>query len=201
MALKISIATRAAVALAAAVIVGACTPKDKEVATTDTTPAMTDTTIAAGAITRDWSDANVIAYLTSANTVDIEGGEAAAKKITDPAVKAFAQRMVKEHGAALKEVEALAKKLNITAPGRGDDELIEDHNEAMKDLAGKDKGEEFDEAYIEHEIAIHKDIIDDLEDALKDTKNADLRAAIEGTLPTLKAHLQTAEEIEKKFGM
>lgn len=201
MARKISTAARAAVALVAAVIVGACTAKDTEVVTTDTTPAMTDTTIAAGTITRDWSDANVVAYLTSANTIDIEGGESAAKKATDPEVKAFAQRMVKEHSAALKQVEALAKKLNITAPGRGDDDLIEDHNEAVTDLAGKEKGEEFDEAYIEHEIALHKDIIDDLEDALEDTKNADLRAAIEATLPTLKAHLKAAEEIEKKFGM
>lgn len=200
MAIQISPAARAVFAAAAVVIIGACAPKDDNVATTDT-GMMADTGMAPSVITREWNDANVVGYLVSANKTDIEGGEAAVKKATDAEVKAFARRMVKEHGAALKQVEALATKLNITAPATGDDEIVEDHNEAMKDLAEKDKGESFDEAYIEHEIAMHKDLIDDLEDAREKTLNAELKAAIEATLPTLKAHLAAAEAIEKKFGM
>ncbi|MFN2399022.1 MAG: DUF4142 domain-containing protein [Gemmatimonadaceae bacterium] len=200
MAIQISPAARAVFAAAAVVMIGACAPKDDNVATTDT-GMMADTGMAPSVITREWNDANVVGYLVSANKTDIEGGEAAVKKATDAEVKAFARRMVKEHGAALKQVEALATKLNITAPATGDDGIVEDHNEAMKDLAEKDKGESFDEAYIEHEIAMHKDLIDDLEDAREKTLNAELKAAIEATLPTLKAHLAAAEAIEKKFGM
>lgn len=206
MAIQISPAARVVMAAAAVVMIGACAPKDDNVATTDTgmmadTGRMADTGMGPGAMTREWNDANVVAYLVSANKTDIESGEAAVKKATDPQVKAFAQRMVKEHGAALKKVEALATKLNITAPGTGDDEIVKDHNEAMKDLAEKDKGRSFDEAYIEHKIAMHKDLIDDLEDAREKTMNAELKSTIETTLPTLKAHLAAAEQIEKKFGM
>ena len=195
------------VSLALAMLLGACRGGGEG---TDTSAALGDTAAAmagradsaARAGVREYTDAELLGFLNAANDGETEMGRMVEAKATDAQVKAFARRAAGEHQALKKEVDALAAKLNVTpAVPENDEDLVDDHRKAMADLNGKGRGKEFDEAYVEHEIAMHKKVIDEVEDALERSQNADMRALLQKALTGLRAHLQAAEAIEKKFGV
>jgi putative membrane protein len=122
-------------------------------------------------------------------------------KATDPQVRAFARRIVGEHQALKTEVTNTAKQGNITPAMPDDDEdLTKDHQDGMRDLNGKAKGKEFDEAFLEHEIKMHKKVLDEVDDALGRNRNPEIRPLLEKARTGLSAHLKAAEDLEKKFG-
>ena len=195
----------------------ACQPGDDEVAitdtglavTTDTGPAATgttgatgaaDTMVAAGALRREYTNENIVGFLTAANAAEIESGETAQNMATNAQVKDYARTIERDHTAARDRLSQLAQQLNIRAATLGDDDdLVEDHNEAMQDLRSKTKGEDWDKAFIEHQIDAHKKVIDEVEDAIEATENAQLKSELQTTLPTLRAHLQQAENLKERL--
>jgi len=68
----------------------------------------------------------------------------------------------------------------------------------MQELNGKESGRPFDEAYLEHEIRMHKAVLDEIEDTLGRNRNPELKAVLEKAREGIKAHLTRAEELEKK---
>lgn len=182
-----------------AVIATACAKGEEG---TDTSAAVAATMDSAATnITREYSDAEFVGLLGAANAAEIEVGNMAAGKATDAEVKAFASKLATEHKALQGEVDALTAKLGLmpTMP-RNDEDIVEDHTEAMQDLSTK-TGKEFDEAFMEKQISMHKKVLDEINDALSRSQNADLRALLEKAKTGIEAHLRAAEEIEKKFGV
>jgi predicted outer membrane protein len=70
----------------------------------------------------------------------------------------------------------------------------------MRDLRAKAKGAEFDEAFLEHEIRMHRKMLDEVKDAIGRSQSADMRALLEKARDGIQGHLTTAEDLEKKFG-
>jgi putative membrane protein len=198
---------RLALVLAAAGLVGACggggEGTDTSAAIADTAAAMAGRADSAAAATvREYTDAELLGFLNAANDGEVEMGRMVEAKATDAQVKAYARRITGEHEAFKKEVDALAAKLGVTpAVPENDEDLVDDHTKAMADLNGKAKGKEFDEAFVEHQKEMHRKVIDEVEDALGRTQNADMKALLEKARTALRAHLEAAEEIEKKFGV
>lgn len=61
-------------------------------------------------------------------------------------------------------------------------------------------GSQFDQTYIEQEVAIHKAVLDLAEKAHDQAKNQELKALIEQAKPVIEKHLKLAEEIQQKLG-
>jgi putative membrane protein len=120
---------------------------------------------------------------------------------TDAQVKTYASRIVREHKALKTDVNRTVQQLNLTPTVPDDDEnLAEDHQAAMRDLPARAKGAEFDEAFLEHEIRMHRKILDEVKDALGRSQSVDMRTLLEKARDGIQGHLTTAEELEKKFG-
>jgi putative membrane protein len=193
-------------ALSSAVLLGACNRGDR--AGVDTAVSDTTGAIAAGADTvagrvagREYTNAELVALINTYNDAEVEVGKMAQTKATDPQVRAFARRIVGEHQALKTEVTNTAKQGNITPAMPDDDEdLTKDHQDGMRDLNGKAKGKEFDEAFLEHEIKMHKKVLDEVDDALGRNRNPEIRPLLEKARTGLSAHLKAAEDLEKKFG-
>lgn len=150
---------------------------------------------------REYTNAELAGFLHTYNTAEVEIGQMAQTKATDAGVRAFAQRIIADHRALEAEVTKASQGLNVTpAIGADIEDLTEDHQKGMQDLNGMAKGREFDEAFLEHEIKMHKKVIDEVEDALGRNRNPELRPLLEKARDGLKSHLTTAEELEKKFG-
>ncbi len=123
---------------------------------------------------------------------EVELGKLGEQRATQKSVKDFAAMMVKDHTGANGEVAALAAKLNVTLPAT----YSEDHKKTASDLSDK-KAKDFDKDFMDALISNHKKTIDAFKDASDDDINAEVKTFINNTLPTLQAHLETAESIRK----
>lgn len=197
---------RALAIVAMAALFGACDRGDRETAMAeidtalDTAKARMDTAV--GRLRNEYTDAELTGFINEFNDAEVEIGQLATTKATDAQVKAFASRIVRDHRALKTEVNRTAQQLNVTSTIPEDDEDVrEDHEAGMRDLRAKAKGTEFDEAFVEHEIRMHRKVLDEVKDALGRTQSADMRALLEKARDGIQGHLTTAEELEKKFGV
>ena len=198
--------TRRVLAIFSAALLVACSRGDRA----DVDTALTKSVDALGAVTdsaagrlagREYSNAELAGFVHTYNTAEIEIGQMALTTATDPGVRAFAQRIITDHRALDAEVTKTSQELNVTPAIGGDiEDLTEDHQKGMAELNGKAKGREFDEAFLEHEIKMHKKALDEVEDSIGRNRNPELRPLLEKARAGLKSHLTTAEELEKKFG-
>lgn len=100
------------------------------------------------------TDNTFVKKATLANRAEIELSQLALKKSETPAIRDFAQRMVREHTSNNEILKDIAESMHIEVPGELDEahQKILDH---MQMLAGS----KFDEAYLEqmrrdHEVAV-----------------------------------------------
>jgi putative membrane protein len=188
------------VAVAALAIV-ACSKKESY--GTDTTAASSTTTsdtsaMAPGAATSaNWTDENIFALLDEANMADSAAGAVAATKGTASAVRDFGKRMMRDHHTLRAQGEALAKKLKITPAPPSDDPVMQAGQKHMDVLNSTAKGKDFDKAYIDGEVDIHKAVLEIATKAAGQTQNAQLKNLIQKAAPAIQAHLDLAESIQK----
>ena len=147
----------------------------------------------------EYTNAQLTAFLNTYNDAEIEMGQMAQSKATDPEVRSFAQSLVTEHRALKTEVSSTAQRVGVTPALEADIENVtERHQEAMQELNAKAAGRPFDEAFLEHEIRMHKAVLDEIEDSLGRNRNPELKPLLEKARDGIKAHLAKAEELEKK---
>jgi putative membrane protein len=120
---------------------------------------------------------------------EVEAAKVAQSKAQDAKVKAFADRMVKDHGKANTELAAIAKGKGLEVPMALDTE----HQAMVKELSGK-SGAEFDAAYSQHMVKDHAKTIALFEGAAK-SSDAELAAFAKKTLPIIKEHKQLADAL------
>jgi putative membrane protein len=181
---------------------GSCN-KDRQNADVPST-AMDSTTSpsteSAAAPTGGLSDANIVALLDEANAADSASGAYAVGKATNPDVKAFAKLMMGEHHALRAQGQQLAARLNVKPEPVADDPFKAAVQSEMAALRATPKGAQFDRTYIEHEIGIHKAVLDVAGKAHDAAQNEELKKLIEQAGPVIQKHLDRAQEIQKKLG-
>jgi putative membrane protein len=211
---NIRVAGREVAALTAVLVLGACNTRDRNA--TDTLSTRADTTAtrttaaadstarrvdtAAGTVAKrgGWTDASILAFASAANNGEIREGELAARKATNPAVKAFARQMAADHRTLMSEGKSLASSINMKPDTADDDvrDLVKHSADDLKDLTDKTAGADWDNDFIDHEIKGHKDVLDKLQDAAKNTTNPQLRAALEKATGKVQQHLTKAQDIK-----
>ena len=129
-----------------------------------------------------------------------EGGltEIAASKIavtnsTNQEVVEFAKMMIEDHSKANDALDSIKFDQLVTSK----DTISEEHKVVLDSLAAK-KGAEFDKAYMAMMVKDHDGAVELFTDASTD-KNSHIHYFAEKTLPTIKMHLEKAEDIEKSL--
>ncbi len=191
-----------ATTVAACTVLGACQKKG-DVALSDTTaaPAMADTTASAGSVAspkNDWTDAQILAFASTANAGEIQEAKLAQQKATNPAVKKFAALMLADHSKMLADGKALATKLAISPDTSKTDvsDLAKKGNDDIKDLSNKKVGKDWDEDYMEKQVGTHQKVLDKLNDASQAAKAPELKTAVEESIAKVQAHLTQAKAIK-----
>ncbi|MEO8569648.1 MAG: DUF4142 domain-containing protein [Ginsengibacter sp.] len=124
--------------------------------------------------------------------MEVQLGEYASKNASDKSVKDFGSMMVKDHSKANDELKSLATSKNIALPVTVGD----DKTNMMNDLM-KNKGKDFDKAYMNKMVDDHKEDVDMFQKAADNSKDSDIKAFAAKILPTLQKHLTEAEAIVK----
>ncbi len=145
-------------------------------------------------------DATIVAIFDEANTADIETSDLAVTKAAHADVRELGRTFSHDHTAVRQQGRDLAKKLGVTPTPPKPDQGAKDHAAAMKKLRAL-KGDEFDRAYLAHEVAYHQAVIDAVTQTLVPAiKNAELKSFVLQVAPAFQGHLAAAKKLAEKYG-
>lgn len=122
---------------------------------------------------------------------EVEAARLAEQKASDPQVKQFAAKLMEQHQQANNELKQIADARGVTLPTQ----LPSKEQRKIDDLA-KQSGQKFDEEFLKTAgRKDHQEDIKDFEKARRDTKDPQLQAWIDKTLPALHTHLAEAQSL------
>ena len=162
----------------------------------DSAAAATPTTPAAPALT----DANIAALLDEANAADSAHGKIASTKGTNADVKAFGVMMMNDHHALRKMGQDLVTKLGVTPAAPANDSLPAKAQMVTDSLTSMARGAAWDKWYIDHEVAMHQEVLGTIDAALGAAQAPELKDLLTKARPNVEAHLKRAQEIQGKLG-
>ena len=190
--------SRCLLVVLAAASLAACGDRTPE-ATIDTAAGAVDSALNVAGT--EYTPAELLGLINEGQNAYVEASTLAQTKATDAGVKSFAKQIVDANRSDTSGIGSTAKTLNLTPMLPTNDENVsEDRVDGMKNLRDKAMGKEWDEAYLEFQIKMHRKILDEVNDALGRNPTAEMRTLLENTRTTLQNRLTRAEELEKKFG-
>lgn len=191
-----AIQTRILGTVIAVTVLASTACRDSGYSDSDTAGVVTDTTAVGGNV-EAYSDANAVAYIQTVNTGEIEAAGLAKTKATDAEIKAFARQMENDHQQMKNEVAQTAERLGVSTTGT-DQDLLEDHQDDMRELNEASAGNDFDDKYIDNQVEAHRNALDKIDDAIERTQNAEFRSLLQKARGAVEGHLRRAEELDKK---
>lgn len=135
-----------------------------------------------------------IAY--TAGEIDITQAKQALKESKNTDVRQFAETMERDHSAVNQQALALLKKLNVKPENNATSKSLESSAKQERAKLAKLRGSAFDSAYINNEVAYHKQVNAALETLLiPSAQNAELKSLLETGLKLFKEHQMHAEHL------
>lgn len=123
---------------------------------------------------------------------EIESAKLALNKSSSQAVRKFAEAMIADHTKANQELATIARKKKLEVAD--EPELM---NKAKATILKLRDGESFDEAYANNQVMAHEQTIELFQRGAS-SKDAEIKAFAQKTLPKLKMHLEMARELKTK---
>jgi putative membrane protein len=106
--------------------------------------------------------------------------------------------MLNEHQMMMQNMNQLAQRMNMQPQKPALATTLEKtHQETMEELRNK-SGSDFDKAYIEYQVKMHKQSVDLVKDAADSVDNPNLKLQLRQAVPDLKNHLASAQSVERQ---
>ncbi len=141
------------------------------------------------------NDPTIVAIFDAANTWDMETAGLAVRRTKSKEVREFAQMLVRDHKAVRQQGRDLAKKLHVTPTPPKNFGMAHDHAAAMRSLS-KLHGAAFDRAFLTHEVAYHKAVLDAVTTTLLPAlHNAEVKDMVTKVGPAFQAHMVKAQSL------
>ncbi|MEP9375061.1 DUF4142 domain-containing protein [Mesorhizobium sp. KR1-2] len=135
-----------------------------------------------------------IAY--TAGVIDVEAAKQAIAKSKNKNVVAFAHDMMRDHEAVNAKALDLLKKLNVKPEDNDTSKALAKAAADERARLAKLDGPAFDKAYIDNEVAYHKQVNGALETVLiPSSSNPELKGLLETGLKIFQGHEQHAEHV------
>ncbi len=129
--------------------------------------------------------------MAQANINEIAAAKIALSKAESSDVKAYAQKMVEDHGGALSKVQAVAQQKGVTLPTDPDAS-----HKAMAAELEKQSGAAFDKMYMENAgTKDHKMVLSRLQSDATNIKDPDVKALADAHTPVVEQHLKSAQQM------
>ncbi len=145
---------------------------------------------------QEMSNEKFVDKASALNVGEINAAKQALDKAESDAVKSFAQRMIDDHTKANEQLAELAKQKNLEGK-------ISQHAD-VKSMASSAQlklmsGKSFDKSYIKSQVSAHKTAIETFQREAEQGQDPELKAFAQKTLPTLKEHLELANNLNEKL--
>jgi putative membrane protein len=133
----------------------------------------------------------------TANNIDIAYAHLALAFSETPAVREFAETMIRDHSAVNEQVFALAKRLGVEAKDNAFSRQLLEQAERTKTELSKLRGAAFDRFYIEKEAQYHQTVNGMVAEFIPNVENTEVRRAFEGALTIFRGHQAHAERLAR----
>ena len=140
------------------------------------------------------ADARFMDEATRGGLTEIKAAEIAEGKTKRDDVKAFAKTMQKDHADVNKNLKALADRMEMKLP-----QDLGKHQAFIDGLKAKTDAD-FDRTYVAATVVSHEKCVAMFEKFAEATKNADLKAFANNTLPGLRTHLKHSKALLETLG-
>jgi putative membrane protein len=128
--------------------------------------------------------------------MEVQLGELAQQQAASQEVQQFGQRMVEDHGQANDQLLQIGQQKGIELP-----QDLSDEAQQLYDELHQKSGEEFDQAYMDEMVSDHEKDIEAFEQYVSSGQDPDLVGFAEQTLPTLKEHLELAQQTQEQVSV
>lgn len=126
---------------------------------------------------------------------EVTAGQLAAERATNPQVKQFAQRMVRDHTSMNEEIAQLGKTKGLKLPTRPDEQHMQETS-----MLGQMQGAEFDKAYMSAQVADHAKTVSKFEDIAQSASDPEVKAFAQRHSGMMRQHLDEARRINQSLG-
>jgi len=140
------------------------------------------------------ADKKFLAMAAQSDVNEIKLSELAQQKATNPAVKAFADKMVTEHKELSESMKPFAEQWGLTPPA----DLDEAHKKEYAKLNGL-SGKAFDKEYIDQMVTDHTKALSAFTKEANDTQDGQFKAAVVEAKSKIAAHKNMAYDLKKKL--
>jgi putative membrane protein len=142
------------------------------------------------------SDPQIAHIAYTAGEIDIAAAKQALEKSKNAEVRDFAETMERDHKAVNEKALALVKKLKVTPEDNATSKSLESAAKTEMKTLSKLKGKAFDKAYVDNEVAYHKQVNGALETLLiPSAQNPELKSLLQTGLALFKEHQMHAEHL------
>lgn len=146
------------------------------------------------------TDSQIAHIAYTAGTIDIAAGKQALEKSKNKSVRAFAQEMVRDHGAVNDQALALVKKLRVTPQDNATSAGLSKSAAAESRKLAHLNGAAFDRAYVANEVAYHRTVNGALRDTLiPGARNGELKSLLQTGLKLFSEHQMHAQQLAARL--
>jgi putative membrane protein len=138
-------------------------------------------------------DSDFVAKAAAGGLAEVQLGQLATQKASNPDVKAFGQQMVDDHSKANDKLQDIASRKGVTLPN-----TMDSKDQATYDRLSALNGADFDRAYMADMVKDHRVDIAEFAKEANSGSDSDLKSFASKTLPTLRHHLELAQSAESK---
>lgn len=125
--------------------------------------------------------------------VEVQLGQLAAQKSSNPDVKQFGQKMVDDHTKLGEEMKQVAQQMNVKPP-----ESLPSKDKSKIAKLSALSGDAFDKAYIQNMVKDHKQDEKEFKQEAMNTSNPALKDVVSQGEQVISQHLQMIEQIAQK---
>lgn len=136
-------------------------------------------------------DEKALKDMAQANINEVAAAKIALSKAESSEVKAYAQKMVDDHSAALTKVQTVAEQKGVTLPTEPDAK-----HKTMAAKLEKESGAAFDKMYMTNAGTMdHKMVLSKLQSDAKNIKDPDVKTVADAHTPVVEEHLKAAQQM------
>ncbi len=134
-----------------------------------------------------------------ADNIDIRYAHLALAISQNPAVREFAETMIRDHNAVNAQALALLAKLKAQPQDNFLSKTLQENSEKLVDEMSKLRGAQFDRRYAQNELDYHKAVNNLVENSfIPNIENSEVKALFKAGLEIFKAHENHAATMVKK---
>jgi putative membrane protein len=142
------------------------------------------------------NDLEMAHVAVTANHSDIAYAHLALALSDNPAVRNFAETMIRDHSAVNEAVAVLAQKLDVQGQDNDFSRQLAMDAERVKDRLSGLRGEEFDRVYAENELRYHQTVNGIVENIfIPNIQHSEVKEAFKQALAVFRGHERHAEQM------